>query len=115
MDETTGNGNCRETAQRSNSPFAGAARGHEPRNDDVGRNAQAVAESEQRDQRGLPPAALEQRDERLIELAFECQLRLGKASLFPELLEQISERCSEPVPLIHAAQHGRCARGLQRL
>lgn len=81
----------------------------------IGFHSQSVAKSKQSNKRGLPPTAFEQRHERLIELALERQLPLRKSPLFPELSEQVSERGSEPIGLVHAAQHGDCTKRCQRL
>src|SRR4051794_27450363 len=98
----------------SDSPLA-RSRGGELADHDVGLDAKRVAEREEGAERRLPATALQQRDECLVDLAFERQLRLGKAAFLPELLEQRTDRGSEPVVAFHAAQHVGCAEALQRL
>jgi len=99
----------------SASPLASFPCVHEFADHRSGFHSQRVAKSKQSNKRGLPTTAFEQRHECLIELALERQLRLRKSAFFPELSEQVSERGSEPIGLVHAAQHGDCMKRCQRL
>lgn len=91
------------------------SRERQPLDDRFRRDGERIAQREQRDQRRLALAALQQRHERLIEAAIESKLRLRKPAFFPKFLEQPAERGAEPIGVFHDRQHGDCVRRLQRL
>jgi hypothetical protein len=105
-----GRGRCTSTVSRaarlrscSSSGVAGRPGRHQAFDQVIGVHVERIAEREERRQRRLPLTPLQQGDERLIQFAFERQLRLGQPAFLPELLEQLPERGSEPLcAFLHA-------------